>query len=173
MHLGLSESARATTAEESRFRIDYPNSHARRSRVIALDAASGQALAHLSSGRAPQAHFMRYVETRGVGDLRRRLPVDAVLRDLDGQPRSLSEEIADADIIVMVTSVGYTGEAAEVIGNACLARNKMATGLILGSADATMPDLAATLAAMRPFAAMLVVSNDDEYAGEMLSALRA
>ena len=37
MQLGLSESARATTAEEARFRINYPNSRPRKSRVIALD----------------------------------------------------------------------------------------------------------------------------------------
>ena len=34
----LSESARMTTAEEARFRIDYPNSKPRAIKVVALDA---------------------------------------------------------------------------------------------------------------------------------------
>lgn len=173
MYLGLSESARVTTAEEARFRVDYPNSRPRKSRIIALDAAGLEALQKLTSHHDwPGAHFLRYVGAKGASDSLHMLPVDAVLETMDGERVNLVDEIADADVIVMVTTAGASAEAAEVIGNACFVRSKMTTGLVLNSVDVPPIDLARTLTAMRPFAAMLVVSNGDEYVPEMLSALR-
>ncbi|NLS04244.1 hypothetical protein HGP14_12855 [Rhizobium sp. P32RR-XVIII] len=173
MQLGLSESARATTAEEARFRVNYPNSKPRKSRIIALDAEGLEALEKLTSASSwPGAHFLRYVEAKGASDSLHMLPVDAVLEDRDGKRVNLADEIADADVIVMVTTAGASAEAAEVIGNACFVRSKMTTGLVLNSTDVPAEDLARTLTAMRPFAAMLVISKGDEYVPEMLSALR-
>ena len=100
-----------------------------------------------------------------------KLPVDAELEDTDGNSFKLSDEINDADIIVMVTTVGSAPEAAEVIGNACLVRGKRASGLVRMDGDAT--NLSQTLLSLRPYAAMLVVSSGDEYIAEMLTALRA
>ena len=172
MQLGLSESARATSAEESRFRINYPNSTPRKSRIIALDDASRQSLKSLAAGRPGSAHFLRFIESTGVTTALKMITVDAILEDMSGQRVRLSDEISDADVVVMVTSAGYSGDGAEVIGNACFVRNKMTTGLILSSIDASTLELAATLAAMRPFAAMLVISSGEEYVSEMLNALR-
>lgn len=173
MQLGMSESARATTAEESRFRINYPNSRPRKSRIIALDATAETALERLAAGYSGgHAHFLRYVEAKPVTDSLKMLAVDAVLEDLSGTRTSLTDEIADADVIVMLTTAGSSPEAAEIIGNACFVRGKMTTGLVVSSVDVLALDLARTLTAMRPFAAMLVISNGDEYVAEMLSALR-
>ncbi len=47
MQSGRSESALMTSAEQARFRIDYPNSRPRVSRIIALDPRSLAALAAL------------------------------------------------------------------------------------------------------------------------------
>ena len=44
----LSESARMTTAEEARFRIDYPNSKPRAIKVIALDPPSERVVKRLA-----------------------------------------------------------------------------------------------------------------------------
>jgi hypothetical protein len=173
MQLGLSESARVTTAQEAGFRIDYPNSRPRKSRIIALNPAAVEtlhALASLQTGG--DAHFLRYLETKSATDSLKMLPVDAVLEDVKGNRVNLADEIADADVVVMMTTAGASAEAAEVIGNACFVRNKMTTGLVLNSADVSAIDLARTLTAMRPFAAMLVVSSGSEYVTEMLSALR-
>ncbi|TCR95150.1 3-methyl-2-oxobutanoate hydroxymethyltransferase [Rhizobium sp. BK418] len=173
MQLGLSESARATTAEEARFRINYPNSRPRKSRIIALDKTAEATLERLAVGYAGgHAHFLRYVEAKPVSDSLKMLPVDAVLEDLSGKRTALVDEIADADVIVMLTTAGSSAEAAEVIGNACFVRSKMTTGLVVSSAEVPALDLARTLTAMRPFAAMLVISNGDDYVAEMLSALR-
>lgn len=173
MQLGISESARVTTAEESRFRINYPNSRPRKSRIIALDQAGLDALNQLVNQRDwPGAHFLRYIEAKSASDSLKMLPVDAILEDGAGNRVNLADEIADADVVVMVTTAGASAEAAEVIGNACFVRSKMTTGIVLDAHDAPTIDLARTLTAMRPFAAMLVISNGDEYVPEMLSALR-
>ncbi|EJJ26484.1 hypothetical protein [Rhizobium sp. CF142] len=136
MQLGLSESARATTAEEARFRINYPNSRPRKSRVIALDKTAEATLERLAAGYAGgYAHFLRYIEAKPASNSLKMLPVDAVLEDLSGKRAALVDEITDADVIVMLTTAGSSAEAAEVIGNACFVRSKMTTGLVVSSAD--------------------------------------
>ena len=172
MQLGLSESARATTAEQSRFRIGYPNSKPRVSRIIALDQHSLEALTALKDLPWNGARFLRYVRTKPGSTSLPSVTVDAVLEDVDGGEASLMREVAAADMIVMVSTAGTAPEAAEVIGNACLVHGKRATGMVLTSGESGA-ELARTLTAMRPFSAMLVVSTGEEYIAEMLAALRA
>lgn len=172
MQLNLSESARVTTAEESKYRINYPNSLPRVSRIIALDAGSLDALRAIKDEPWNGARFLRYVKSRPGSDSLPKLPVDGVLEDVGGNSFKLSDEINNADIIVMVTTVGSAPEAAEVIGNACLVRGKRASGLVRMTGDKTA-NLSQTLLSLRPYAAMLVMSSGDEYIAEMLTALRA
>lgn len=172
MQLGLSESARVTTAEEARFRIGYPNSRPRVSRIIALDRQSMAALAALKDRPWTGARFLRYVQSRPGSASLPSLPVDALLEDVDGRQASLSDEIANADVVVMVTTAGAAPSAAEVVGNTCFVHGKRATGMVL-TAGESGEELAKTLKAMRPYAAMLVVSTGEDYVAEMLSALRA
>jgi hypothetical protein len=172
MQQDLSASARATAAAEARFRVNYTNSKPRKSCIIAFDDSSMQAMKGLAADRSGEAHFLRYIESKGVTEAFEILPVDAILEDLDRRQVNLSDEIADADIVVMVTTARYCGDAAEVIGNACFVRNKMTTGLVLTSLGDSSSDCASTSAMMRPFASMLVISGGEEYVGEMLNALR-
>ena len=172
MQLGLSESARVMTAEESRFRVSYPNSRSRRSCIIALDEASRVLLDQLAETRRGQsAQFFTYIEAPATGT-RRILPVDAVLEHLDGRRISLSEVIKAADIVVMVAAAGTPAVGARIIGNTCLLCSKLATALVIKAPDADSQTLTGTLRALRPFAVMLVVSSSEEYIPEMLDALR-
>lgn len=171
MQLGLSESARSTTAEEARFRIGYPNSSPRTSRIIALDQPSYDALRRLEDLPWNGARFLRFISARPASERLASLPVDAILEDRTGSQVGLMDEIGEADVVVMVTSGEPARNAAEVIGNACFVRGKMTTGLILGSDEQSERGLR-TLRAMRPYAAMLVVSADEEFVVEMLTALR-
>lgn len=169
---GLSESARATAATESRFRVQYPNSKPRAARIIALDAASHAVLKRYRESASQGARFLRYVRARKASASLTALAVDALVADDQGVETSLIDEIMTADIVVMVTAAGSRPEAAEIIGNACFVSGKMSTGLILKE-GADEAQTAATLLAMRPYAAMLVVSQGEDYVGEMLAALRA
>lgn len=173
MQLGLSESARVTTAEEARFRIAYPNSRPRTSRVIALDEASFELLRRLQDHEWNNAHFLRFIATRPMTEPFQMLSMDAELEDLTGRRVGMIEEIGEADVTVMVISAGAPADAAEAIGNACFVRNRLTTGLVLAPEGTDKAGLTLTLKAMRPFAAMLVVSSGAEYIDAMLSALRA
>lgn len=173
VQLGLSESARATSAAESRHRIDYPNSRRRESRVIALDDGAAALLPALARQRTSEAHFLRFVQSNGLNEALKNVTIDAVLEDVGGEPRMLTAEVSDTDIVIMIAIAGFQGRSAEVVGNACLVRGKTITGIILRRAATGASQLAATLDAMRPFTTMLVVASDgEETTGEILSALR-
>jgi hypothetical protein len=73
----------------------------------------------------------------------------------------------------MVSSAGTGAQAAAVIGEACAARKVMTMALIIGSEQRSNEELSKTLAALRPYASMLVIASGDEYIEEMLAALRA
>jgi hypothetical protein len=99
--------------------------------------------------------------------------MQAWLSDLAGRNKALVEEVAAADLVVMVSSAGTHAQAAAVIGEACAARRIMTMALVIGSERRSDEELSKTLAALRPHASMLVIANDDEYIEQMLIALRA
>ena len=95
------------------------------------------------------------------------------LNDLAGRTKNLVDEIAAADLVVMVASAGENAAAAAIIGEACNLRHVMTTALILGTAASSDEALSKMLAQLRPHAMMLVISSADEYIKDMLTALRA
>ena len=99
--------------------------------------------------------------------------MQAWLSDLAGRTKALVDEVAAADLVVMVSSAGTSAQAAAVIGEACAVRKVMTTALIIGSEERSNEELSKTLAALRPYASMLVIASGDEYIDEMLAALRA
>lgn len=168
----LSESARMTTAEEARYRIDYPNSKPRATKVIALDPPSEVVVKRLAEGKWQQASFftsLKFDAPRTGDDW----SMKAWLSDLAGRTKDLIDEIATADLVVMVASAGTKPKAAGVIAEACGVRKVMTTALIIGSEDSTDEEMSRTLASLRPYASMLVIASNDDYIEEMLVALRA
>jgi hypothetical protein len=118
------------------------------------------------------ARFLTYVsKITGAKDLDS-LPVDASLNDAGGGEVRLSGELDGADVVVMIAAAGGASDAAAVIGNASLVRGIMTTGLIVASGG-DRAEVERTVAALRPYAAMLVVSTSEEYIPELLTALRA
>jgi hypothetical protein len=169
----LSESARMTTAEEARFRIDYPNSRPRAIKVIALDGPSEGVVKHLAQGSWQRATFLTAVELGGAPRGGEGWSMQAWLSDLAGRTKDLVDEVASADLVVMVASAGTGAEAAALIAEACAARKVMTTALIIDSKSKSDEVLSKTLASLRPHASMLVIAHDDEYIETMLAALRA
>ena len=167
-----SESARMSSAAEARFRIDYPNSQPRAVKVVALDEASERVVKRVAQGTWQRATFFTSVKfdspAGGEG-----WSMQAWLRDLAGRTKALVDEVASADLVVMVSSAGTSAQPAAVIGEACAVRKVMTMALIIGSEQRSNEELSSTLAALRPYASMLVIANGDEYIEEMLSALRA
>src|SRR5258708_5800848 len=155
-----SESTRMSSAAEARFRIDYPNS---KPRVVKGVAQRGWR----------RATFFASIKFEGAVRRGESWSMQAWLSDLAGRTKALVEEVAAADLVVMVSSAGSSAQAAAVIGEACAARKVMTMALIIGSEQLSNEELSKTLAALRPYASMLVIASGDEYIEEMLAALRA
>jgi len=171
-----SESARATTASESRFRIDAPNSKPRAVKVIALDSESRMLVDHVAKLPWARAVFftsLSFNSTAAVPRAGESASMEAWLRDIAGQTKNLIEEIDSADLVVMVASAGSDAQAALLIGEACAVRNVTTIGLIVQRPTTTDEETSRTLKHMRPFASMLVIANGEEYIEGMLTALRA
>jgi hypothetical protein len=179
-----SESARMSSAAEARFRIDYPNSEPRVIKVVALDETSERVVKRVAKQAWQRTDFftsLKFGGTDGTGGEGWSIKAGPMkpgsiktwLSDLAGRTKALIEEVASADLVVMVASAGTSADAASVIGEACAARNVMTTALVIASAQRSDDDLSKTLAALRPYASMLVIASGDEYIGEMLAALRA
>ena len=172
-----SESARMSSAAEARFRIDAPNSRPRAVKVIALDAPSERVVKELASAPWQRATFLTASAFAGAPRNREgaseRFSLGGWLNDLAGRTKNLVEEIAAADLVVMVASAGENAGAAAIIGEACNLRHVMTTALVLGTASSSDEALSKMLVQLRPHAMMLVISSADEYIKDMLTALRA
>jgi hypothetical protein len=161
----LHSCARAATAAEARFRVDYPNSTARSSRIVALDDAASSLVSRISGQQWKGAHFLTYKKPIDGED---GLSPDAVLESFEGAETRLSDELDGADVAVMIATADREAKGASIIGRACFLRGIMTAGLVLG--DNGVDD---AVTALRPYAAVLVVAADEDYVPDMLEALRA
>ena len=168
-----SESARMSSAAEARFRVDYPNSKPRVVKVVALDTPSERVVKRVAQRAWQRATFFTSIKFEGAPRGGESWSMQAWLGGLAGRTKALVEEVAGADLVVMVSTAGSSADAAAVIGEACAARKVMTMALIIGSEQQSDDALSKTLATLRPYASMLVIANGDEYIEEMLSALRA
>jgi hypothetical protein len=168
-----SESARMTTAEEARFRVDYPNSKPRAVKVIALDGPSERVVKRLAEGSWQRASFFTALKFDGAPRGGEGWSMQAWLSDLAGRTKDLVDEVASADLVVMVATAGTQAEAAAVIAEACGVRKVMTMALIIDGDSKSNEQLSRTLASLRPYASMLVIAHNDDYIDAMLAALRA
>src|SRR6516225_2449606 len=111
-----SESARMSSAAEAKFRIAAPNSRPRAVKVIALDAPSERVVKELAQESWQGATFLTASAFASASE---RFSLGGWLNDLAGRTKNLVEEIASADLVVMVASAGQNAAAAAIIGEAC------------------------------------------------------
>lgn len=172
--------ALATTTAEVGYRIDRPIDGRRGARIIALDDQAAALVRRIAQQPWNAARFFTLSATAPPSDHPRPSPngdtgggdgtyVDMVLRRTDGTDTRLREELADADVAVMVATTDANAAAADVIGHACARRGIMTAGLILGDRHA----VTRTVAALRPHAQTLLATTDDRDVTELLTALRA
>jgi len=163
----LSQSARATTVEEARFRVDYPNSTPRRIRIIALDPPAEAAVRRLARGAWNCATFMTAVREGSASE-----NADW-LGNLAGEALNLLEQISTADAVVTVSTAGESSEDVAIIAEVCNARRIMLTALMIDPTALPEAELLRTMMPLRACASMLVVAKGEEYVEAMLTALRA
>jgi hypothetical protein len=94
---------------------------------------------------------------------------DLVLRTLDGSSVHLSDELAGADFVMMVATTDDGAGAASTIGNACTLRGIMTAGL----APRVGRDASVAVAELRPYARVLLLSDDEQDLAELLNAVGA
>jgi hypothetical protein len=168
-----SESARMSSRAEARFRIEASNWQPRAVKVIALDGPSEAVVTRLSRLTWNRAVFLTASAFAGAPAGGTTFCVSGWLSDLAGRTKNLIDEIASADLVVMIATAGENAQAASLIGEACAAGHVMTTGLVLGTAAASDDALSKALGQLRPYAGMLVAAGHEDYIEDMLVALRA
>jgi hypothetical protein len=166
-----SESTRATTAAEARFRIDAPNSRPRSVKVIALDHPSERVVKELAQRQWNRATF--FTASAFGAAPKQGESFSGWLSDLAGRTKNLIEEVNTADLVVMIAAAGESAEAASVIGEACSVKRVTTTALVLSGSSISDEALSKTLSHLRPWALMLVIASAEDYIADMLTALRA
>ena len=162
----LSECARATSLEEARCRVAYPNSVPRRTKIIALDKPAERVVRRLAAGNWNSATFMTAVGSGASAS-------KDWLADLAGDALDLLDQVGAADHVVTVSTAGENAGNAAIIAEACNARRIMLTALVIDPTTRPEPQLQQTVARLREHAAMLVVARGEDYVATMLTALRA
>jgi hypothetical protein len=137
----------AATAEEAAYRITREIG-SRAALILALDAEAGDVVDRVAERPWGAARFFH---------------ADALSAE------RLDAEIEQSDVAIMVATADADGAVAAEIARACAERGIMTAGLILGEHAA----VAAAVAALRPYARNLMVTNDEEDVAEVLRALRA
>lgn len=164
----LNSCAQAVTAAETRFRIDVPIAGRRAARILALDEGAAVVVRRVAEQHWSGARFFTCVDrTPPFNDDRG--STDVVLRATDGSESPLCEQLAGADIVVMIATADDGAYAASAIGDACALRGIMTAGLILGEKR----EVGAAVSALRPHARVLMVTKDEHDVSEVLTALRA
>ena len=153
----LSQSARATTAMEARFRVPYPNSRPRSAKLVALDRASIGFVERLVAAHPHRTFLSLWSD-------------DDNFDNAAARARDLIAALDTTDLVVMVSTAGEDSPAASVIADACKLRRVPVTVFVLDTPERA--GLADTLAHLRPYATMLVRASGHDYVEDMLTALR-
>jgi hypothetical protein len=167
----LSSCARAATAAEARFRVAYPNSATRSTRIFALDASAAEVMFRITEEPWSNAHFLT-LGASGVVDAEKTVAADLPLSHPDGSQADLNAELAGADVAILLANGGGNAGAAEVIARECFERGIMCAGLAVAESSKS-GRVTQVVNSMRPFTRVLVVAQDPEFVPAMLTALRA
>ena len=149
--------ARAASAKEAAFRIDYPLASARATRVVGFDAHSVEVVRSVARHEWSQAQFYSAADP------------GLQLVTIAGASRPLADVLDGVDSLVMVAATGEGASAVATIGAACQVRGIMTAGLVLTPGRLTSD----ALMALRPTARVLLVPADEDDLLELLRAIRA
>lgn len=162
-----SESAKAASADEARYRITVPLAPARNARVIALDPNATAVARRIANGPWAAASFYTCETTPRAG--RNDQSEDGVLlRRLDGTTAALPDILTGTDVVIVIATDDSGRAQAAAIGKGCGARAIMTAGLVLGDGF----EAEDAVAALRPYARVLLLSADESDVFEVLTALR-
>ncbi|MEU6702111.1 hypothetical protein [Pseudonocardia sp. NPDC046786] len=166
-----SSCARATSKEESAYRIDAHFAGRRGGRVVALDDGAATMVRSLSRDGWNAARFFTLREERGRGNAGDSADEALALQRTTGVATDLATELADADVAVMVATARATGDAAAAaarVGRACARRGVMTAGIVVGATGSSQR----IVHSLRPHARVLLVGADPLDVADLLTAIR-
>jgi hypothetical protein len=154
----LSDSARSTSAAESRFRVQDSNSLARDILVIALDEQSAALGGMLAAQSWRHAEFVNF--------------------HIGGGPQDRGDwaealERHGFDLIVMVGTAGSDLRNAEIVGGKGIARGVKVSSVLLSPQDTPAPVISESLLDLRPWSRTLALIGSADYLPGVLHALGA
>jgi hypothetical protein len=157
----LNSCAKAATAAEAAFRLDYPLAPSRGTRVVGLDPAAAIVVRRVAGLPWHHARFYPLARSEGIDDVE--------MEGVDRAVFGLAGELIGVDALVMVATTDEGANAASIIGADCTVRGIMTAGLVLVSGE----PVDGALNALRPHARVLMVPADEEDLVELLKAIRA
>ena len=158
-----SSCARAVTRAETRYRIDAPVTGRQGARIVALDDGAATLVRRLAHESWSGARFYTLPAHGPAGP-------GMHLHRTSGTSVPLADELADADLVVMVaTRDGASADAIATLGRGAAERGLMTAGVVLGQQDR----MAGTVRALRPHAQVLLVSREESDVADLLTAIRA
>jgi hypothetical protein len=160
----LNSCAAAATTAEARYRIDAAPQAPRSTRVVALDDDALTLVTELAAQPWLAAQFLSY-DGGAPGDGL----ADVLLHSVAGDAVRLSETLAETDFVMMIATADAGAAAASAIGTACTLRGITTAGLVVG----TDGRASGAVAALRPHARVLLVTDDENDATELLAAVGA
>jgi hypothetical protein len=166
----IAESARATSARESAYRIAAPNSTPRNIMLVALEAGAARLLADIAKDRWRRTTFRSSVWLEDAPDPRGGA-LDQWCDIVAGHAENLASEIAASDLVVMVTTAGDPATGASAIGEACVARGVKTSGIILQTPRTSPDTLSKSLRELRPWTRTLSVFSEADMIPDMIHAL--
>ena len=137
--------AQAATAEEARYRINREIG-GRKALIVALDDEASRVVDRVAERPWGAAQFFP------------KPAVDAVTAEYD-----------DADVVIVVGTADADGEVASALARAGAERGIMLAALILGDHN----EVGHAVAALRPYARNLMITQDEDDVAAVLTALRA
>jgi hypothetical protein len=173
----LNSCAYAATAAEAKFRINGKPQAARSVSVVALDRGAARVMADLIDRPWLGARFLTVNGAMDGGAVDGGPPAspardghqaaDLMLRREHGDQVGLSEALRDTDLLLMIATADDGAAAAGVIGDACTLRGITTAAVVLGSSSQQ------AVRAMRPYARVLLVTEDQQDVAELMSAVGA
>lgn len=154
-------SAKATTAQEAGFRIQCPNHLQRWLSLVNLDGAGSVLDQWLQRSDWQQLHCY-YPDAAGE-----------TLRDAQGQVVDWHGWLKLSTVIILAAASSNAVDAAKRVIERIEAGQRLTTIVMLEPEGSPNPNKSALLRMLRPYANMLIVTDDWSYATEMLTAMRA
>lgn len=142
-----------SSAAEARFRLPTPATVVRTMTVSALDPASDDVVARLAVGSWTNARFF---------------PASAIA----GRTARLLDDVANADLAVMVATAGADASAAAAIGQICSDRRVHTATFVVRAGAVSDEALSRTLGQVRPWSLMVVIASQDDYLEDILRSFR-